>query len=1136
MLNRMFALALRIGLVLGLVLVMTHNAFAQSTSGAFRGTVTDPSGAAIVGAEVTARNEATGVAQQISTDENGGFFLGHLTPGVYTVSVTMQGFKVLSRPGLELLVDQQINLNLALTIGTSSETVTVTSSTPVLQTHSVETGQVIETKEILDLPLEGRDFKGLFLLTAGVTNGVGGNGDNISVNGQREFANSIVLDGIEVTGNRNNTSSITPSVDAMQEFKVVTSAYAAEFGRAAGGVVLLQTKPGTNDIHGSAYGFYRPSATAAKNYFSLAPPTVSHRNFGGTVGGPIIRDKTFFFVSYEGFRSIDGSTFQNSVPPSNQVKFLPNGDADLSGLIDPLNGGPIPIFDPQFYAENFYSQQFTGNIIPADRISPAGKAILLNFFPAAVVPATPDVINGYGSYLNSIYSFSQKTAFDKVDTRIDHNISASDRLSAEYHYSTGLSLVGDPFAGQISAIGGGGTDTGDNTTSRNHSVAIGETHLFSPRFVNEFRFGFNNFALSQLSLLDGQTTADQYGVGNVNLSGFPSTDGFPYIYLGTGYTTGGSSYKPLTFLDRNYQFVDTLSWTKGKHQFKFGGEFRKLTSHPEFSLFPTGYQYYAGAYSFYSGYQASGTPYAPFTSDYTLYDAVYPAGPDYTAAFPSGGSDLADLLLGLPQSVNIGLQLTNPVTKSWELHGFFQDEWQVSPHLSLFYGVRYEYQNPYYEASNNSSNYDPTTKTILLAGRGGNSSTLINADKNNFAPRIGFSYQLNNKTVLRGGYGVYYSPENDARSDVLTKNYPFNDQQVITNNIYDGFPTYQLDAGVPRSTTVNIPTGASSIDPSAIPSLIGQSVFYVDPNFRTGYSQLYNITLQREVVPNLSLEVGYVGSQGRALPYAVGNINVNNVLDPSVGTINAQYPEGNSGYNSLQVKVTKRYSNDLSVLLAYTYGKGIDNGPAPFNLGTNHDSPQDPTNLGAERAVSSNDITHNIVGSFLYGLPFGQKKMFLSHLNAVGQAILGGWQLNGIVSIRTGLPYNIVQNGNNVNFPGLRPDLLHSPTLHGSDRSVGLDGQYIDPTAFSTPAGSVPGDLGRNAFRGPGAFNLDASMLKDIAMTERLKLQLRFEFFNATNTPQFDNPNADFSQKATFGKVTGASSARVVQFGVKILF
>lgn len=1096
-------------------------ASAQGSFGAFRGVVTDPSGAVVVGATVTARNRATAIEQSATSDASGRFILSHLTPGTYTVSAAMSGFKTLSRPDLTLNIDQQIELDLALPVGATTDSVTVTASTPVLQTHSVDTGQVIETRQILDLPLEGRNFLGLVFLTPGVIHGPGGNSDNISVNGQREFANSVVLNGIEVTGNRNNDSSIAPSVDALQEFKIVTSGYSAEFGRAAGGVVLLQTKSGSNQYHGDGYFFYRPKQTAATDYFSLTPVNLHHDNFGGTFGGPIVRDRTFFFVSYEGNRLGTSDNSLNSVPPSNQIKFLANGDADLSGLLDPNTGNPIPIFDPNFYAQNFSSQQFAGNIIPAAQVSPAGKAVLQNFFP---VPSMAGKNFGWND--NSIYNNTYGYHGDNVDVRVDHTISQKDRLAAEYHYARFHSLQSDPFQGQIPVAGGGGTDTGDNTRTKSQAFSVGWTRLMSPEVVNELRFGLNNFALSQLSLLNGQNTSDKFGLGNINLSAFPASEGFPYFYLGTGYVTGGSSYKPLTFLDRNYQLVETLSISRQNHQFKFGGEYRSLSSHPGFSLFPTGYQYYAGAYS-----------YANFTGDPT------DPNPDYSAAFPIGGSDLADLLLGLPYTVNLGLQLTNPETKSWEVHGFFQDEWKAAPRLSIFYGLRYEYQNPFYEASNHSSNYDPKTNSILLAGRG-NSSALVKADKNNFGPRVGFSFEINPKTVLRAGYGVYYSPENDARSDVLTKNYPFNNQQLFFNDINayytSGFPSYQLDAGVPRDTTLHLPASGGSIDVSTIANSKSQSVFYVDPGFRTGYSQLYNLTIQREILPNTSLEVAFVGSQGRKLPYAVGNINLNNAVTPFLGHIQAQYSVGNSNYNSLQVKLNKRYSNHTSLLLAYTYGRSLDNGPAPFNLGSNHDSPQNPFNLAAERAVSSNDLTHNFTGSTTYELPFGRKQKYLAKAGAVEDAILGGWQLNGIGEVRSGLPYNIVLNGNDQNYTGLRPDLVGNPNL--SHPTYGPDGQYFDPLAFAKPTCPpadlhCPGTLARNAYFGPGFFNIDASLFKTVQFKERASLQVRIEAYNLLNHPSFSNPNADFTQSGTFGRVTGtSSSARQLQFALKLNF
>jgi hypothetical protein len=1106
-------------LVLAVVFLapMVH---AQGSFGAFRGVATDSSGAVVVGATVTVRNEATSVEQSVATDANGNYIVSHLTPGTYSITVTKNGFKSLSHPNLILNLDQQIELDLTLSVGATAESVTVTSSTPVLQTHSVDTGQVIETHDILDLPLAGRNFLDLVFLTPGVLPGSGGNSNNISVNGQREFANSIVLNGIEVTGNRNNDAGITPSVDAMQEFKIVTSGYSAEFGRAAGGVVLLQTKSGSNQYHGDAYLFYRPKQAAATDYFSTTPEDLHHDNFGGTFGGPIIKDKTFFFVSYEANRLGSVDNYLSGVPPTNQIKFLPNGDVDLSGLVDPNTGTQIPIFDPDFYAQNFYSQQFAGNVIPAARVSPAGRAVLQDFFPAPSLQGT-----SFGWYNNSMYNSTYGDDGDSVDFRADHTISQKDHLFGEYHFQRFHSTQSDPYQGQIPVKGGGGTDVGDNTHSKNQAVSIGETHAFGNTTVNELLLGFNNFALSQLSLLNGQDTATQYGVANINLPAFPATEGFPYLYLGTGYTTGGSSYKPLTFLDRNYQVVDTVSISHGPHQFKFGGEFRSLSSRPFFSLFPTGYQYYAGAYS-----------YASFTSDptYTFYNP--------SAAFPTGGSDLADLLLGLPYTVNIGLQLTNPETKSWELHGFFQDEWKASPRLSLFYGIRYEFRNPYYEANHNSSNYDPKTNTILLAGKGGNSSALVNADKKDFGPRVGFSFQMDSKTVLRAGFGIYYSPENDAREDVLTKNYPFNNQQLYFNDINayygTGFPTYVLDTGVPRDTTIHVPASGSSIDPSTIANSTSQSVFYVDPNFRTGYSELYNLTLQREILPNTSLEVAYVGSQGHMLPYAVGNINLNNAITPLLGHIQAQYPVGNSTYNSLQAKLNKRYSDHMSVLLSYTYGRSIDNGPAPFNLGRNNDSPQNPFDLEAERAVSDNDLTQNFTGSVIYELPFGRKQRFLAGANAVEEAILGGWQLNGITEVRSGLPYNIVLNGNNQNYPGLRPDLVGDPAL--SHPTYGLAGQYFNPNAFAAPNCSVPncpGDLSRNAYFGPGFFNIDASMFKTVKVKERVSLQVRIEAFNVLNHPSFGNPNADFTDKQTFGKVTGTSSgAREMQFAVKLYF
>lgn len=388
---------------------------AQATSGSILGQVKDPARAAVADAVVTAKNDATGLEQKARADANGEYILPNLPPAVYTITVSKTGFKSLARSPIKLLVDQKLRLDFELAIGELSEVIKVTDEAPLLQTQSADTGEVIQSRQILDLPLLGRNFLDLALLNTGTTSGASGNNVNISVNGQREFANSIMVDGIEVTGNRNNDTSLRPSVDSVEEFKVVTSGYAPEFGRAAGAVISIQTKSGANDLHGSLYEFFRPNSTAARSFFSEQPSALKQHNFGGTISGPVIKDKTFFFGSYEGLRLRDAFSFLDSVPPGNQIKSLPNGDVDLSGLKDPITGNQIPIFDPEFYAVNFFAKQFPGNIIPANRVSPAGKAVLLNLFPA---PTRPGVLNGWFSNIVARQDFRFDS--NSVDFRIDH--------------------------------------------------------------------------------------------------------------------------------------------------------------------------------------------------------------------------------------------------------------------------------------------------------------------------------------------------------------------------------------------------------------------------------------------------------------------------------------------------------------------------------------------------------------------------------------------------------------------------------------------------------------------------------------------------------------------------------------------
>ncbi len=765
----------------------------QAISGSILGVATDSSGALVADARVTVVNTGTGLNQTVHTGHQGDYLVPNLPPGLYAVTVEKDGFRTLHRTSLEISVDQKLRLDVTLSVGDLREQVTVEGRAPLLQTQSVETGQVIQSRQILDLPLLGRNFLDLASLIPGVAAGAGGNIANYSVNGQREFANSILVNGFEVTGNRNNDTNLRPSVDSVEEFKAVTSTYAPEFGRSGGGVFAVQTKSGTNDFHGSLYEFLRTPATTARSPFAQDPSGLKQNNFGVSVGGPIVRNRTFFFAGYEGLRSRDIFSYLDTTVPSQMIGYRADGSVDLSKLIDPYTGKQIPIYDPAFYNANFFSEQFPGNVIPASRVSPAGRQILQKLFPA---PNVPGIFNGW---FNN-FDVQQRYRFDSNtgDLRVDHQFGNNDRVSLTYDVVAFNSLTGDPFAGAIPVSGGGSADSADATNSTNQNAGITYTHIFNPNQFNELHFSMVHVTLEQNDLLNGSNLATQFGIANANIPGFPQTDGFPQIQLAFGPTAGGSTYKPLTFLDHNIQVGDNFSWLTGKHSFKFGYEYRNLVAHPDFSLFPAGYQYYNGAY-------------ASLTSDPNY------SSPDYNAYYATGGNEIADLLLGLPGFVAQGLQLTNPKTTSYEQHFYVQDAWQITHKLVLTYGVRYEYQAPYSEANNNAANFDPATKTMLLAGRGSNLSSLIQPDKNNFAPRLGIAWQLAPKTVIRTGYGIYYTPENDARSDILSKNYPFFIQQNFSNSPGTPF-SYILDTGIARPTSVPISPGASSIDLTTIPN------------------------------------------------------------------------------------------------------------------------------------------------------------------------------------------------------------------------------------------------------------------------------------------------------------------------------
>jgi hypothetical protein len=1131
--------------------------FGQATTGQIVGHVTDSTGAVVAKAVVTATDENKGVRFTGVTDSAGNYTVLSMPPGTYSVTVAAPGFGDAKYTHATLSIDQQMALNFKLKVGDVSSTVVVTDAPPILQTQSAEVGTTIGGDAIVDLPLLGRNFYGLTLLVPGVTTYGQTNSLNLSVSGQREFSNSVQLDGIESTTNRTQDITIAPNVDSVEEFKVITASYNAEFGNAAGGVLAVQTKAGTNKIHGDAFDFFRPNYLSSKAPIpgdSLPQPSSIYKqnNFGGTVGGPIKHDRAFLFVAYEGLRSTNAFTELDSTIPFGLINVTPTGDVDLSGLVDPnsgLSSGPPagtidPIFDPNVTIENCsngvcpVAQQFAGNVIPASRVSQAGLNTLINFFPKPNLPGT------HNGWFNNYQVFSPvKDHNNKVDTRFDMVLTSKDRLYAVYHWYDDNALTTDPWHGHTVVPGAGGVDFDNDELDGAQSLSLTYDHVFSPTALNEFRFGYLNYHQEQLNELDGTDYSTKYGWGNIAVPGYPVTNSYPYIDLADGYFAGGSSYKPFQILDQNDQFTDAFTWSGIKrHEFKFGTDLRLLNSHPDFTIFPTGF-------TFFESYGFANTSDPRFYYDY--YQGINIAG----AYNYDGGSDIADLLLGLPQQADFGLQLSHPHTKSWNLDFYAQDSFKVTPRLTINYGLRYEYQDPWTEAHNDVSNYNVATGNLLLAGRGGNSRSLVESRKDELSPRFGFAFAVDPKTVFRAGFALFYSPENDGREDLLTSNVPFADKSEYINSFANGPQTnsasspylYQADIGVARNTTIAFPAnGGGIIDPSTIADASSITVDAVNPHIKTGTTGSYNISMQHQVTPTISMDLAWVGSISRHLSYKVGDINANpatgsdGLINPALGQIQYLTDVGLSRFNSLQLKITKQASRNISFLASYTWGHSLDNGPAPFDTGLNNDSPQNPNNLKQEYASSDSDIRQNFVLSGSYNLPFGKGQAIGSHSNSVINAIIGGWRYSPIAVLRAGNPVNVILGTNPTgSFPGLRPNLVGNPVLSHGKRSVA---EWFNVDAFSkqtpTQGGAIlAGTAGRNLFTGPGYLNLDSSVAKDFKVENRYTLQIRLEAFNTFNSEHYNNPDGN-ANDGTFGTITAdnGSSNRVAQLAAKFIF
>jgi hypothetical protein len=1088
-------------------LLLSVTARAQVTTADLVGTVKDHTGAVVNGAKVTITNEATGVSRSFTTASDGNYIFTSLQPGRYALSVEAQGFRKVERTGVELQVNQRAQIDLDLQVGQVGETVLIESTTPLLEGQSSVLGSVIQEKQVQDLPLNGRNFVQLAILSPGVTGtgyGMRGTimsgtrpddlrpGTELFVNGNRESSNNYLYDGIDNNDRLTLAIVVRPAVEAIKEFKIQTNLFSAEQGRNPGGQVNVVTKSGSNQFHGVAYEFLRNDALDANNFFAnragQKKPPFKQNQFGGAIGGPVIKGKTFFFGDYDGFRQRLGRVFVNTVPTLRMRQ----------GDFGEVPGG---IFDPATTVQTgttFTRQPFLNNRIPQERWDPVA-AKLMAAYP---LPTSSALAN------NLVTTPTRKQDWDQYDIRIDHSHNEKHNFFGRYSWSK--TATTNPFTfpavqlpGLSKAVGLGNEDTFAGTsTLRAHHAVLNWVYVISPRLVLDLRGGYTRFDLdfTQADVEANDQLGNKLGVPNANQQ--EQQNAIP-IFSPANYTgIGHSRSLPILRVENTFQYVGNLTFTGSGHTIKTGLDIRRRHM--------TEYQTNRGNGRFNFAPNITNNP-----------------------ANNTGGNSIAAFLLGAPSLIEQDYLLAWVGIRGTEYSLYGADDWRLTSRVTLNLGLRYELDTPYTEVADRWANFDPTTATVLVAGRNGVSRTAgVNTFTKGFAPRFGFAYQLTQKTVVRGGAGLFWNTAGHGGNALrLQRHVPFGPiysfspgNFFVTRRISDGFPVIPpLDLRLADN-----PSG---------------SVIGVDPNYQPGYAEQFNLTVEHELPLSILLKASYVGNLGRHLDTSY---NLNQAV-PGPGAVNSRRPffavrptladvtwavsDGLAAYHAFQFSAEKRLTHGLTGLLSYTWGHAIDTVGQSFGGGADGPLPQDPRNRHADRGNSPFDIRHRLSIAWNYALPFGQGRRWLSS-GGPAEYVLGGWHINGIFSTQTGLPFTPTANSATVNTgTGSRPDRIGSGELDNPT----VD-RWFDTLAFVTPGQFTYGNSGRNILYGPGRTNLDFSLFKEFRIVESVKLQFRTEFFNLFNTPQFDLPNAAIGAGSA-GTITGiVGTPRQIQFGLKLVF
>lgn len=1082
---------------------------AQST-GSILGSVADSARASISGAVVTITETETNTKRVLTTDSGGRFVANVMQLGKYDIKVTAQGFGEAEKSGVILEAQGSPEIDFTLSPSSVSERVTVEATPVAVETSNASLSQVVHSEQLADLPLNGRNFVELATLAPGVSTGdqpsdffSGGahSGSETSIRGSfslsfagsRENRTDWLFDGVDDGELTSGAIGVVPSIDALQEFNVLTSNYSIEYGTRAGPTVLLNSKSGSNQFHGTLFAFLRNTSLNASSYFSPVNPEYIRNQFGGSVGGPVQKDKTFFFFDYEGIRSVQGLPSLAQVPTALQRQGI---------FTESFPGAPeVPIYDPSTThidatTGQVIRDQFPDNTIPQNRINPIALR-MLSFLP---LPNRSGVLSA------NFVDVPRETFNDnRFDIRIDHIFSETDRAFARFSRDQASVDVPDGLPGFGSQPGGYQSNEILNNHGRN--LAVSETHIFSVTKINQFTAGYNRIFDHIISVGDGTNWSDQLGIPNANLGTYFSS-GFLNTQFNEGYWgLGDCGFSPIQDGTNVFHYSDDFEWVHGGHSLSMGMGVRFFQLNELGDAFPMGE---------------------------LSFDNLFTAGFTNGSLNSFTGNPIASFLLGIPAGGEHDNEFAGQVSgRRWkEFRPYFQDSWRMRPNLTVQLGLAWNYTTPTVEAKNRYSNFDFATGQLLVAGVNASKTAGLSSYYLDFEPRVGISYSpFSQKNAIRLGYAILHDAGWNLGAEGLDLNPPF-------------YSTYSFQAD--DITPITTLTQGFPVPVQPNPRNLSGNVYSQNTNFRPGLIQQFNLNFQRELPSGIVLTAGYVGSRSSHLQTENWNLNTappNPQIDPAnlrpypqffqiIGVID----RGLARYDSLQVKAEKSYQNGLYLLLSYAYEKGFDNG-LNDDLGSLVGAAYYPLSMAGltDKGLSVVDQTDNFSASVLYRLPFGKGAHFGSTATGLVENLIGNWQTNVIAHIASGFPMGLRTGVNNsgtfLGDVGNRPDQICSGKL--SHPTVQ---EFFNTSCFVDPSAGVLGSASRTPLFGPDFVNFDASLFKTFKIYESTQLEFRTEVFNIFNHPQFAFPGA-ITDSPGFGQITQiVNNPRLIQFALKFIF